>query len=144
MREMLELSPPRTSGRFVAGNQYSRATQFRPGERTSPRTEIKRGERRGIATEFKSGAPANNRLRTGTVTIRRETHTQLQRAWIKVAEPNVWKKRAVVVWESIHGPLQQGFVVHHHDRDSLNDDPSNLRGMTKRDHINEHRGELKC
>jgi hypothetical protein len=111
------MKAPRESGRFIAGFAYSRETQFRPGEHRNPATEFRR------------------------VTIRIETHTGLPRAWVKVAEPNVWKKRAVVVWESLHGPLPRGQVVHHHDRNSLNDEPNNLQAMTRSQHIAEHKGE---
>lgn len=123
---------PRSDGRFVAGHNYSPATQFR------------RGERRGAATEFRPGQQAHNRLPLGTVRVRVETHTGLPRAWVKIAEPNVWKKRAVIVWESLNGPLPRGFVVHHRDRDSLNDAPDNLVALSRRDHANEHREEINA
>lgn len=122
--------PPRAAGRFVAGHSYSKSTEFRPGQRVSP------------ATEFKRGQAARNRLPLGSVRIRRETNTGLHRAWVKTAEPNVWRKRAVLVWESTHGPLPRGSVVHHRDRNSLNDDPSNLIGLTRREHADEHREDI--
>jgi hypothetical protein len=64
------------------------------------------------------------------------------RAWVKITEPNVWQKLAVVIWERDHGSLPKGSVVHHRDRDSLNDDPSNLVAMTRAEHAAEHREEL--
>lgn len=129
---MIEIEkPPREAGRFVAGSRYSRAT------------EIQRGERRSPATEFKPGQPAHNWLPVGSVRVRIETHTGLPRAWVKVADPNFWKKRAVVVWEAANGPLLRGSVVHHKDRDSLNDDLGNLQAMTRREHAEEHRGEME-
>ncbi len=121
---------PRVRGRFITGHSYSLATQIAPGERRSP------------TTEFKPGHPAPNKLSVGTVRLRCETNTRLMRAWVKIGEPNVWKKRAVVVWESANGPLPRGYVVHHRDRNSLNDDPSNLAALTRRAHAEEHRGEV--
>ena len=138
------MNPPREVGRFIMGFSYSPSTQIKPGDHLSPSTEIKPGERRSPATEFKSGQAAHNRLPVGTTRIRRETHTGLLRAWVKIKEPNVWIKRAVLVWESINGPLTKGWVVHHRDRDSLNDSPGNLIGMTRRKHAAEHRVELKA
>lgn len=85
---------------------------------------------------------AHNKLPVGTVRVRVETHTGLSRAWVKVAEPNLWRKRAVVVWEKINGPLPSGYVVHHRDRDSLNDEPENLQGLTKKEHRDEHHEEM--
>lgn len=109
----------REDGRFVRGHHYSPATQFARGQ------------------------AAHNRLPIGSVSARVETHTGLVRAWIKVAEPNVWVKRAVFVWECINGPLPRGLVVHHRDRDSMNDAPLNLEALTRSEHITEHRGEMK-
>jgi len=120
----------RVEGRFLPGHSYSPATQFRKGVSASP------------ATQFSAGQDAHNHLPVGTVRVRRETHTGLDRAWVKTAEPNVWRKRAVVVWEAAHGPVPRGSVVHHRDRDSLNDDLPNLQAMTRREHADEHRNEL--
>lgn len=143
MREIVVTdNAPRESGRFLPGFSYSPETQIKRGERLSPATEIKAGQRLSPSTEFKPGQSAHNKLAIGSVRIRRETHTGLYRAWVKVDEPNVWKKRAVLVWESHYGSLPRGWVVHHDDRNSLNDDISNLIGMTRRAHVEEHREEL--
>ena len=125
---------PRDSGRFVTGYFYSTSTQFR------------RGEHRSRETEFVPGQIAHNRLPYGTVRVRRETHTGLQRAWVKVSEPNVWMKRAMIVWEALNGPLPKGWVVHHRDGNSLNDAPDNLEGLSRREHASVHRqrGEFKA
>lgn len=63
---------------------------------------------------------------------------------MKVAEPNKWKKRAIAVLESANGPLPRGMVVHHIDRDALNDAPSNLVALTRSQHVEEHRAELEA
>lgn len=117
--------------------------RFSEGIHYSPETQFKLGERRSIKTEFKQGQEPHNKLHVGTIRIRRETHTGLMRAWVKISEPNVWKKRAVLVWESVHGPLPKGLVVHHCNRNSLDDSIKNLQGMSRRDHVNEHREELE-
>ena len=132
---------PRESGRFVRGHSYSVPTQFKPGERVSVATEIKPGQRLSIATEIKPGTPAHNHLPVGSERVRREERGKL-RAWVKVAEPSRWRLRAVVVWEKTHGPLPAGKVVHHRDRNSLNDNPSNLQALTRAEHTAEHRREL--
>lgn len=136
------MTPAREQGRFLSGQSYSPRTQFKPGQRVSRATEIQRGEHRSAATEFKAGQEAPNRLPLGSVRVRRETHTGLNRAWVKTAEPNVWRKRAVVVWEALHGPVPRGSVVHHRDRNSLNDEPSNLQALTRKEHAAEHRHEM--
>lgn len=97
-----------------------------------------------MATEFAPGQAAHNHLPVGSVRVRRETHTGLDRAWVKTAEPNVWRKRAVLAWEAEHGPVARGLVIHHRDRDSLNDAPANLQALTRKEHADEHRGELEA
>jgi len=131
----------REQGRFLPGRSYSPQTQFKPGCRPSPATEIKPGQRISVATEFTFGQPAPNKLPVGSVTERRDPQGNM-RAWVKVAEPNIWKFRAVVVWESLHGLLPRGSVVHHKDRDSLNDVPENLVGLTRKEHVAEHQLEI--
>lgn len=97
---------------------------------------------RSIETQFKPGANAHNALPVGSVTIRVEATTGRDRAWVKIAEPNVWRQRAVVAWEAVHGPVPRGLVIHHRDRDSLNDVPDNLQALTRKQHADEHRAEL--
>lgn len=132
------------AGRFIAGRSYSPTTQFKPGQHSAPATEIQPGQRLSPATEFKPGMDAHNRLPVGAVRVRRETHTGLDRAWVKTAEPNVWRKRAVLIWEAEHGPVARGLVIHHRDRDSLNDAPANLQALTRKEHAAEHRSELEA
>ena len=123
---------PRVQGRFRPGVSYSPATQFKPGERTSPRTE------------FQKGGAAHNKLPLGAVTIR-QRREEPPRAFVKIAEPNTWRERAKVIWEEINGKrLPRGYVVHHRDRDSLNDSPENLVALTRAQHIEEHRRDLEA
>lgn len=139
----LVVNLPRDVGaRFVAGYSYSPATKFVRGQRTSPATEIKRGEHRSKRTEFVKGQAAHNKLAVGTVTIRMEQATGNPRAWVKIAEPNKWRQRAVVVWESVNGPLPRGHLIHHVDHGTLNDAIENLVCITRREHSREHRAEL--
>lgn len=99
-----------------------------------------KGQHLSPQTEFKPGHRGTRTLPVGSVTVR--THKDdSPRAWVKIAEPNVWKLRAVVVWEVTHGPLPEGHLVHHRDRDSMNDDPTNLQAMTRPQHLEEHRDE---
>jgi HNH endonuclease len=122
--------------------RLSPETEIKPGQRFSPRTEIQLGQRFGMATEFKKGQPARNKLEIGTQTIRRAAMTGKLRGWVKIAEPNVWKPRAIFVWEQHHGPVPKGMIVHHKDRNTTNDSIENLELKTRGEHVNEHRAEL--
>ena len=93
-------------------------------------------------SEFKRGCEGNTRLEVGSTTIRRDKQGLL-RAWVKIGEPNVWRERARLVWENEHGRIPRGMIVHHHDRDALNDTLDNLRLLTKAQHLAEHRHEFE-
>ncbi len=96
-------------------------------------------------TEFKAGRRAPERLEVGTVRVRqRKNREEGPRAWVKTANPNTWRLRAVVVWEAAHGPLPRGMVVHHINRDTMDDKLSNLEAETRAEHLLEHRPEFEA
>lgn len=133
----------RVQGRFVAGFSYSPATQFKPGRPNNPENAIRPGQRISPATEFKPGQPAHNKLSVGSVTIR--TLEGVRRAFVKIAEPNVWRERAKVEWERAHGQrVPRGLVIHHRDRNPLNDHPDNLVALTRKQHALEHLQEAQA
>jgi hypothetical protein len=119
-------------------NYCSRTCGAKANMRLRP---IPKGERRGVATEFTPGQRPSNWCPVGTV--RERAHRGVVRAWVKVAEPNVWRLRAVVSWESLNGPLPAGHVVHHRNRDPLDDQPGNLEALTRAAHLAEHRAEIR-
>lgn len=92
-------------------------------------------------SEWKKGQRGHNWTPVGTVTVRNDKNGT-PRAYVKVAEPAKWRERAAVVWEQVNGPLPAGLVIHHKDRDSLNDTPDNLQAMTRAEHIAEHKADL--
>ncbi len=49
---------------------------------------------------------------------------------IKVAQPNVWKHKDRIVWESIHGPIPKGGRIIFADGDKRNFAPENLICVT--------------
>lgn len=114
--------------------------QFKPGQ-TSWNKGVK-GLHLSPATEFKKGRQSLRKMPIGSVTIRQRKRDKKPRAWVKIAEPNIWRERAKVVWEDARGPLPKGYVIHHRDRDTLNDALHNLQALTRAEHINEHRHDL--
>lgn len=92
------------------------------------------------ASEFKPGPRPDKRSPIGTVSLRR-AHDGHLRAYVKVQHPNKWKLCAVKVWEDANGPVPKGSVVHHDDRNPLNDDLLNLICLTRAEHLAEHRDE---
>ncbi len=93
-------------------------------------------------SEYKKGRKSEKWLPVGSETIRTRKRDNKPRCFIKIAEPNVWKLRAVLVWEKRNGPLPRGLLIHHEDRDTLNDKIRNLKALTRAEHIREHHDEL--
>jgi hypothetical protein len=92
----------------------------------------------------KNGHGRNAIYKVGDVVVRtRHKRGGECRQWVKVAEPNSWRLLCQHVWEQHNGCIPRGFVIHHRDRDKMNDDISNLALMTKGQHVNEHRSEYE-
>ena len=115
--------------------------QFQKGH--IPQCPIRLGEHRGKSTEFKPSHTPTNKLVMGSVTIRKDKSGR-QRAWIKVAEPNRWILRAVYVWLSSGAYISKGFIIHHLNKDSLDDHIDNLALVTKAKHVLLHTEELQA
>lgn len=101
------------------------------------------GLRMSPATEFKKGHRPVNWVEVGAVRIRTCKRGGKRRAWIKVAEPRKWLLRATYVWCRAYGELPKGLIVHHIDRDTLNDSLVNLAAISRAAHIKEHRPEFE-
>ena len=114
-------------------------SRFRTGQ--VPWNKDRKGIHLSPASEFKPGARLQSRDAIGTVRLRMDNQGD-PRAWVKVAEPNRWMLRAQVVWCEAHGPLPPQHVIHHRDRDKLNDAIQNLECLTKAAHMDEHRAEI--
>ncbi len=129
---------------------WNRGNTFRAGKRPTnayspgnvPWNKDLKGIHLSPDSEFTAGH-AHPSDPVGTVRIR--MHRGVPRAWVKVAMPRTWRMRAVVVYEMYHGSnTPAGMVVHHIDRDTLNDVMDNLQLLTKAEHINVHRDELSA
>jgi hypothetical protein len=97
------------------------------------------GRHNAPATEFQPGAVAHNKLPVGSVRIRvRHKRGGDRRAFVKIDEPNVWRERSIVVWESTNGARTQGRVIHHVNENSLDDRPENLVELTRAQHLAVH------
>jgi len=95
-----------------------------------------------VAGGFAPGSRPANKSPVGTVRVRtRHSRGGVKRAWVKVAEPNVWELRAWLVWEAERGPIPAGHHIHHTDRDTLNDSIENLECVSASAHAVEHHAE---
>jgi hypothetical protein len=73
----------------------------------------------------------NQNSKTGRISVKMDWHPR--------ARGNGYVNQAIVVWETVHGKsLPPGYIVHHIDENPGNDNPSNLRDMTRGDHQKLH------
>ena len=121
------------------GHRHKSGSRFKQGQ--APWNKGMSGIHLSPDTQFKPGRKSDRRAPIGEVR-ERKTKGGVVRAFVKVADPNVWQARAKVVWERHNGQLPRGMVIHHKDRNPLNDEPENLQAMTRAEHIEEHRNEF--
>lgn len=139
-RASLNVGPKPWAAATLAQHRHKSTSRFKPGN--EPWNRGVKGIHLSPASEWQKGRQSEKRLPVGTETIRRDKHGN-DRAFVKVAEPNRWKERAIVAWERFNGrALPKGKVVHHRDRNTLNDQPSNLQALTRAEHIEVHRQDL--
>ncbi len=74
-----------------------------------------------VATQFKKGNIPRNWWPVGTERLRADGYV-----WKKVAEPNKWREKHVLIWEAANGPRPDKHVVLFGDGDRQNFDPDNL------------------
>lgn len=94
---------------------------------------------------FQKGRISERKQPIGGMRIRRDKGGH-DRVWMKVTDngnPYDWKLRAVVVWERWRGLVSHGMIVHHKDRDTLNDKISNLLLVIRAEHLKIHRPEFE-
>lgn len=84
--------------------------------------------RRSVETEFKKGRIPHTYLPIGTEKKRDDHYI-----WQKIADPNVWRQKHRLIWESIHGPQPKGTTIIFLDGDRLNFEPENLKLITRRE-----------
>lgn len=129
----------------MAGNTMR--SGLRPSNAFSPGSEPWNKNLKGIrlspASEFKPGPRPDCQAPLGAEStfIDRQGNSRVR---VKVAQPNKWKLRSVKTWQEHYGPIPKGNVIHHHDRNTLNDDIDNLRCLTRAQHVEEHRLELQA
>lgn len=128
-------------GNTFAKGAVPNAGTFKSG--LTPWNKGVRGLRFSPQTEFKKGMSPATKVPIGTVRIRTFTRNGEQRAFIKIAEPNVWKLRAIVEWEKWHGKVPQGKIVHHKDTNSLNDSRENLVALSRSEHLKIHKQDFE-
>lgn len=61
---------------------------------------------------------------------------------VKIAEPNVWKLKHVLVWEAANGPVPEGHAIIFLDQDHTNTNLENLALVSRAELLELNRREL--
>ena len=125
---------------YLKGNQYAKGcgpnkTSFKKG--MEPWNKGKKGIHLSPATEFKKGQKSINHLPVGSRTERKDKNDKIRR-WIKVDEPNKWIEYAKFVWIKHNGEIPKGYLIHHINEDTLDDNIDNLALLTRKAHFEIH------
>ncbi len=129
---------------YMTGNQFAKGnkpnqTAFKKGH--APWNKGLKGIHLSPQSEFKAGRKSDKRLPVGTIR-ERKCKGGHRRKFIKVANPNKWMLLAEFVWCQGGGTIPKGFVLHHIDRNPLNDDKANLALLNRATHMKVHRDQL--
>lgn len=76
---------------------------------------------RSVETRFKKGQIPHNYMPVGSERINTEGYVD-----VKIADPNKWKAKHVLLWESLHGPRPKGYKLIFADGNKLNVTLENL------------------
>lgn len=79
------------------------------------------------ATRFKKGHIPKNHRSVGSERVNVDGYIE-----IKVAEPNKWRSKHIVVWETVNGRIPKGYAVIFADSNKLNMSIDNLLLVTRR------------
>lgn len=132
----------------IATGRRSKGNEYRKGLRPSnafengsiPWNKNIKGIHLSPETEFKRGIVPINKVTVGTISQRNDHNLSL-RNFIKIAESDIWILYSRYLWEQAHGEIPEGYIIHHINRDPLDDRLENYEMLTKSEHIERHRAE---
>ncbi len=94
-------------------------TRFKKGQ--APFNKGKKGVGGWKPTQFKKGHKPHNYKPIGTERINSDGYID-----IKIADPNKWKAKHLLIWEEANGPVPEGYAVIFGDGNPRNFDLDNL------------------
>ena len=130
---------------YLIGNQFAKGnkpnnTSFKKGHKTW--NKGLKGTHFSPKTEFKKGQKGINWEPVGSIKCRTDKGNK-KRQWIKIAEPNEWIEYAKFVWIKNNGKIPKGYLIHHIDNNTMNDNINNLSFLTRKEHFEIHNiGEM--
>jgi hypothetical protein len=75
----------------------------------------------GEETQFKHGHKPHNHMPVGSEVVKADGYL-----WVKIAEPNKWRQKHILLWEEHNGSVPEGYVLIFGDGDQMNVELDNL------------------
>lgn len=94
-------------------------------------------------TQFKKGFTPANHKPVGTESIRNNYKRGQKYVYVKVADPNQWRMKHLLVWEKHNGPVVKGNIIIFLDGDSMNCDITNLAMVDRNTHARLNQSHLR-
>lgn len=98
--------------------------QFKKGNIPHPNARPKGAN----ITSFKKGNVPHNTVPVGTEVVATDCWVK-----VKIAEPDVWRSKARLVWEQHNGAIPESMIIWHIDSNPLNNEIANLALITRAD-----------
>lgn len=92
-------------------------------------------------TQFKKGCIPVNHKPVGTESIRISKGKSY--VYVKVAEPNKWRMKHIIVWENHYGIIPKGKIIVFLDNDSTNTEIGNLQLIDRAVHARLNQSHLR-
>lgn len=104
----------RRAGKMSCGNPKNIATRFTKGHIPANKGKSMPPEvyAKAALTMFKKGNRPHNTAAVGDEAIRKGGYI-----YVKVAEPNIWRAKHKMLWESINGKIPKGYNIQFKNRD---------------------------
>lgn len=95
---------------------------------------IKKGQRLSQKTEFKKGEKSWNYMPVGSERINTDGYKD-----IKIADPNKWRAKHILLWEQHNGPIPKGYKLIFLDGNKLNISLDNIELVSNAEMLNLNR-----
>ena len=121
----IDIRPSQIRG-FKKNNNIKSGLNCQYKKGNVPHTKGKPGTKGWKQNQFKKGHKPHNYLPVGTERVNGDGYVD-----IKIADPNVWKGKHLIIWEKSNGPVPEGKAIIFGDKNNRNFDINNLLLVTR-------------
>lgn len=90
------------------------------------------------AQQYKKGHIPINKCEIGEERITTDGYVT-----VKIAQPNIWKRKHILIWEKHHGKIPEGYTILFKDNNKLNCELENLCLVSRAAHLILNKNQLR-